>query len=128
MKENELTTVEATALKTMTEDDVNKLIFNALQSADDNISEHINDVINIRAIQFCDGTYTNEEGKRVDTERVVIFDENMKAYHSIATGIVKSAHNIFEVFGDPFTWTEPRPFKIVMAKTKRGQTYLLKAE
>lgn len=128
MKNNELTTVEATALKTMSADEVKKLIFNALQSADDNISEHINDVINISAIQFCDGAYTNEKGERVDTERVVIFDENMKAYHSIATGIVKSAHNIFEVFGNPLDWEHPKPFKIVMAKTKRGQTYLLKAE
>jgi hypothetical protein len=85
------------------------------------IDEHKDEVINLAhiIIQSVD-IQDSASGETVKAPRVTLIDGDGKAFHAVSTGLLGSARTILSVLGEPHTWPEPVPVKVVEKRTARG--------
>ena len=102
-----------------------KIIFNAVSNSvplKDMIGKTINvkDVIaqNVRLEDM------NKPGEFNDSVRVVLIDDEGKAYGTVSTGIMNSLTNMFAIMGKPDTWDAPLPMKVNSKAGRRGFNFL----
>lgn len=99
-------------------------IFNAVNGADEQISDHIGEVIEIvnvvaHPVQLADEV----TGEVVNALRTVLIDKNGKTYTAVSQGITSALSKIFSIIGTPENgaWEkEPVKMKIRQIKTRNG--------
>lgn len=99
-------------------------IFNAVNGADEQISNHINEVLEIVNVVAHPVTLVDEvTGEVIEALRTVLIDKNGKAYTAVSGGIANALSRIFSIIGTPDggAWEkEPVKMKIKQVKTRNG--------
>lgn len=99
-------------------------IFNAVNGADESLSDHINEVLEIVNIVAHPVSLVDEQtGEVIEALRVVLIDKNGKTYTAVSQGIANAISRIFAIIGTPEggAWEkEPVKMKIKQVKTRNG--------
>lgn len=89
-----------------------KKLYNAMNSSENKIADHVGEVIAIKDI-FCETVTIIKEdtGEKVVAPRIVLIDDKGATYNSTSFGIFNSLKKLMQVFGVP-TWNEPVKVKV----------------
>ena len=95
-------------------------IYNAVQNADEQLSEHVNEVLEIvdivaHPIQLPD----EKTGEVINAIRTVLIDKKGKGYQAVSNGICQALSKIISINGQPH-WDEPVKIKPVLRKSKNS--------
>lgn len=100
-------------------------IFNAINSADDEVANHIGEVLEIVNVVAHPATAVDEEtGEVTEYLRTILIDKKGKSYSAGSVGITSALSRIFSLIGTPdnAAWEDdPVKMKIKQVKTKNGQ-------
>ena len=95
-------------------------IYNAVNSADEKIDDHINEVMELVDVVAHPITITDEKtGEVIDTLRVVLVMADGATYQAVSQGIVSSLSKLFAIVGKP-SYNPPLPIKVVKQQTRSG--------
>jgi hypothetical protein len=100
-----------------------KKIFSAITSAE-SLAEHLDKTINLKHVIIQPVTTESEKGEIENFLRTVLIDDNDVAYASGSAGIVLAIQSLFDVFGEPESWSEPVAIKVVEERGRRGYRYM----
>lgn len=97
-------------------------IYNAVQNADEQLSEHINEILEIvdivaHPIQLPD----ENTDEIINTVRTVLIDKKGKGYQAVSNGICQALGKIIAIIGQPH-WDEPVKMKPLLKKSKNSST------
>lgn len=99
-------------------------IFNAINGADENLADHINEVLEITHVVAHPVTLTDEEtGEVITALRTVLIDKNGKAYQAVSGGVANALSRIISIIGEPKgdAWVkEPVKMRVKQVKTRNG--------
>ena len=99
-------------------------IFNAINGADEQVADHINEVLEVVDVIAHPVELADEEtGKMVKCLRTVLITKDGKSYVAVSNGIASALSRIFSLIGKPDggAWhKEPMKMKIVQRKTRNG--------
>ena len=99
-------------------------IYNAINSVDETLAEHINEVLEIVNIVAHPIELTDEETGEIFTAlRTVLIDKNGISYGAVSGGITNSLARIFAIVGKPDggAWEdEPVKIKVKQVQTRNG--------
>lgn len=96
-------------------------IYNALNSPDAKISECINMVLEIRDVIAHEVQLVDQNtGEFTNCLRTILVDKDGKTYQAVSVGVANSLNRIFQIFGEPSTWTKPLKLKPVQKVTNNG--------
>lgn len=96
-------------------------IYNAINSADESLADHIGEVLEIVDVVAHPVTLVQEEtGEVIESLRTVLIDKNGKSYTAVSQGITNSLSRIFSIVGMPSWKDEPVKMKIKQIKTNNG--------
>lgn len=122
MKENEMMTlaennffndnmVMYSSMKCETHEE-KKNFYNAINSPDEVLAEHIGEVIEIKDV-FCEPVELQNEttGEYNVCPRVILVDTKGKTYQAVSTGIYNALTKIIKIFGSP-TWEKGLKVKV----------------
>jgi hypothetical protein len=95
-------------------------IYNAINSGNDSLSDHIKEVIEVQdivahPIQIAD----ENSGEIIDALRVVLVTPDGKTYASVSLGVASSLQKIIPLVGQA-PWTPPLKIIPTEVKTRRG--------
>ena len=95
-------------------------IFNAINSAEEKLDDHINEVLKIVDVVAHPITITDEKtGELIETVRVVLIDEKGNGYAAVSEGIMSSLTKMFAIVGQP-SYNPPLSLKVVKQQTRSG--------
>lgn len=95
-------------------------VFNAMNSPEHRVSDFINKEIAVRDVLVSICEVANEEtGEISQAPRVVLIDEDGKAYQCVSNGMFNAVSNAIKVFGAP-TWEPPLNVKIRQQAVGKG--------
>ena len=102
-----------------------KVLYNAMNSSDNKLADHVGEVIKIKDI-FCETvTIIKEEtGEKVVAPRIVLIADDGKNYNSTSFGIFNSLKKLMQVFGVP-TWHEPVAVKVKQINRQQNRILTL---
>lgn len=96
-------------------------IYNAINSADESLADHIGEVLEIVDVVAHPVSLTDEEtGEIFESLRTVLIDKNGKSYTAVSEGITNSLSRIFSIVGEPTWKDDPVKMKIKQIKTRNG--------
>lgn len=96
-------------------------IYNALNSPDAKISECINMVLEIRDVIAHEVQLVDQNtGEITKCLRTILVDKDGKTYQAVSVGVANSLNRIFQIFGEPSTWTKSIKLKPVQKVTNNG--------
>lgn len=96
-------------------------IYNAINGADENLADHIGEVIEAVDVVAHPVSLVDENtGEVVNALRTVIVDKNGKSYTAVSEGITNSLSRIFSIVGMPSWKNEPVKMKVKQIKTRNG--------
>ena len=100
-------------------------LYHITSHPDHTLSEYINKTIRIKDIYVDVNQRTVKDGENAgqveDKPRTIIIDDNGESYISgVSLGIYQAVREIIRIFGDPRTWDEPLPVRVVQISTPRG--------
>ena len=99
-------------------------IFNAVNGADESVSDHIGEVLEVVNVVAHPVELLDEVTGEVTTAlRTVLVDKNGKSYTAVSQGITSALSKIFSIVGTPEggAWEkEPVKMKIKQVKTRNG--------
>ena len=99
-------------------------IFNAINSADESLGDHINEVLEIVNVVAHPVEILDEDtGEVVKALRTVLIDKKGKSYTAVSSGITNALSRIFSIIGSPDggAWEkEPVKMKVKQVKTRNG--------
>lgn len=99
-------------------------IFNAINSADESLSDHINEVIEVVNVVAHPVELLDEDtGEIVQALRTVLVAKDGKSYTAVSGGITNALSRIFSIIGSPDggAWEkEPVKMKVKQVKTRNG--------
>ena len=116
--ENEITLFESKAemyssFKPTSEDE-EKAFFNAINSTENQISDEINEIIEVRDVYVEIVNLTDEEtGEITQAPRIVLIDTKLKGHGCVSSGIFSACKKLFAIKGLPDTWKAPVKLKIL---------------
>ena len=95
-------------------------IYNAVQNADEQLSEHVNEVLEIVDIVAHQIQLPDEKtGEVVNAIRTVLIDKKGKGYQAVSNGICQALSKVIAIIGQPH-WDEPVKMKPVLRKSKNS--------
>lgn len=102
-----------------------KVLYNAMNSSDNKLADHVGEVIKIKDI-FCETVTIIKEdtGEKVVAPRIVLIADDGKNYNSTSFGIFNSLKKLMQVFGVP-TWTEPVSVKVKQINRQQNRILTL---
>ena len=104
-------------------DDEKINLYNCLNSPDERIADHINEVISVKDILVEMVELENDEtGETTKCPRIILIDAEGKSYACVSVGIFSALQKTIKLFGAP-TWTTPKKFKVKQI-TKGKKTML----
>lgn len=87
-------------------------LYNAMNNADVQLSDHIGQVINMRDIIIEPVEIVNEEtGEAQTAPRCIIIDVDGNTYSCVSKGIYNALHRLCTIFGKP-SWRDGLPVKV----------------
>ena len=96
-------------------------IYNAINNADEQIADHINEVLDIVDVVAFPVQLTDEDtGEIVECLKTVLIDKAGKSYTATSQGIANSLSRIFSIVGMPSWKDEPVKMKIKQVQTRNG--------
>ena len=96
-------------------------IYNAINSPDEKLSEHIGEVLELIHIVAHEVQLVDEEtGELVRVLRTILVDKNGKSYEAVSGGVANSISRLLQIFGQPAEWTEPIKVKAKQKATRNG--------
>lgn len=96
-------------------------IYNAVNSQEEHISDHIGEVIEAVDVVAHPVTLTDPDTGEITTAlRTVIIDVKGVKYDAVSTGITSSLQKIFAIVGMPTWMDEPVKMKFKQVKTSNG--------
>jgi hypothetical protein len=88
-------------------------LYNAMNSPEDKIADHINEIINMQHCVVEQVELTSEEtGETGVFPRIIIVDDKGKTYSCVSIGVFSALKKIFGIFGNPTTWDKPMKIKV----------------
>lgn len=103
--------------------DTRRAVFTAVTSPE-KVDEHLGKVIKLANIIVQEIEMEDEQTGKMDlVPRVILMDENNKAYVGMSTGLYRSVQNLIGILGEPSTWPAPVPIKVVQAKSSRNSMF-----
>ncbi len=102
-------------------------LYNATNSTQERVGDHINEVITVRHIYVeaiqCTST---ETGEVKWCPRVVLINDRGIGYQAVSTGVYTSVKKLIQIFGEPQTWEAP--IKLKIKQLTRGEFKILTLE
>lgn len=96
-------------------------IYNAINSPDEKLSEHIGEVIELVHIVAHQVQLPDEEtGEIITVLRTILVDKAGKTYEAVSGGVANSISRLLQIFGQPETWKEPIKIKAKQKATRNG--------
>ena len=98
-------------------------IYNAIQAADDELANHIGEVLSIVNVVAYPIEVLNSDGEKMTILRTILIDTDGNAYTAGSIGITNSLSRIFSLIGSPFNgaWEkDPVKVKVRQQTTKNG--------
>ena len=98
-------------------------IYNAIQAADDELANHIGEVLAIVNVVAYPIEVLNSDGEKMTILRTILIDVTGNAYTAGSIGITNSLSRIFSLIGSPFNgaWEkDPVKVKVRQQTTKNG--------
>jgi len=74
----------------------------------------------IQAVKLQDDT----TGEVEEAPRVTLIGEDGRAFHATSTGLLTALKNIITTLGEPHTWPEGLPLKVVEKRGRAGYRYM----
>lgn len=110
------------------EDDKAKAtLFNATNSSQERIGDHINEVITVKHIYVEAVNCTNREtGEIKACPRVVLITDRGIGYQAVSLGVYGSVKKLIQIFGEPQEWTAP--LRLRVKQLTRGEYKILTLE
>jgi len=65
----------------------------------------------------------NDQGEVNTAPRVILISEDGTAYHATSTGLLSAIRNLIATLGEPATWPEAVPIKVVQQKGSNGYRF-----
>jgi hypothetical protein len=107
-----------------TDVEARKATLNAVTNAEP-IADHLGETINMVHAVFQAVTVADDKtGEVNDTVRTVLLDADGKAYAAISDGLIGSLRDVFGIMGQPSTWPEPLPVKVVEKRGRSGFRFM----
>ena len=107
-----------------TDIEARKKVYTAISAAQQ-LSDHLGKTINLKDVIVQPVTSENEDTGEVDEYlRTTLIDADGTAYAAGSSGVASSLKNLFGVFGEPGTWTEPLAIKVVEKKGRKGFKFM----
>lgn len=102
-------------------------LFNAINSPDDRLADHINETILLRdmIIEMVD-LVSEKTGEVESCPRIIIIDDKNKSYAAVSVGVFSALKKIVAIFGEPKTWE--KPIKIKVKQVTKGERKMLTLE
>lgn len=101
-----------------------KKVYTAISAAS-LLSDHLGKTINLKDVIVQPVTSENEDTGEVEEYlRTTLIDVDGTAFAAGSTGVVSSLKNLFGVFGEPSSWTEPLAIKVVEKKGRKGFKFM----
>ena len=96
-------------------------VFNAINSPDEKLSEHIGEVINLTNVIAHPVELADEvTGEVIQCLRTILIDEKGVSYEAVSGGVANALQRIMQIFGQPETWEKPLKVKAVQKATRNG--------
>lgn len=96
-------------------------IFNAVNSPDRKLSEHIGEVLRLRDVVAHEVQLLDENtGEVIHALRTVLVTDDGTTYEAVSNGVSNALERIFQIFGQPDQWAEPIPVKPIQKQTRNG--------
>ena len=99
-----------------------KAVASALTSSEP-IDEHLGETIAMRNVIVMPVDLANAQGEVNTAPRVIVIAEDGKAYHATSVGMLSAIRNLFATLGEPDSWPEAVPIKVVQQKGNNGYKY-----
>jgi Phage Single-stranded DNA-binding protein len=97
-----------------------KATLNAVTNASP-ISEHLGQTINLVHVVAQQVTIVDTAtGEANDAIRAILLDADGSAYAATSDGIMGSLRDVFGIMGQPSTWPEPLPIRVVEKRGRQG--------
>ena len=102
-------------------------LYNATNSTQERIGDHINEVIAVRHIYVEAVQCTNREtGEIKACPRVVLITDKGVGYQAVSLGVYSSVKKLIQIFGEPQNWTAA--IKLKIRQLTRGEYKILTLE
>ena len=96
-------------------------IYNAINNADEELAQHINEVLEIvDVVAFPVQLPDEQTGEVVECLKTVLIDKNGKSYTATSQGVANSLSRIFSIIGMPSWKDEPVKMKLKQVPTRNG--------
>lgn len=96
-------------------------IFNAINNANEQIADHINEVLEIvDVVAFPVDVVDEDTGEIVTCLKTILIDKKGVSYSATSQGIANALSRVFSLVGMPSWADEPVKMKIVQIKTRNG--------
>lgn len=110
-----------------TDDRSRATLYNATNSSQERIGDHINETIKVAHIYVEAVQCTNREtGEIKACPRVVLITDTGIGYQAVSLGVYSSVKKLIQIYGEPSSWTAPLPLKI--KQLTRGEYKVLTLE
>jgi hypothetical protein len=108
---------------TGTDVEARKATLNAVTNAEP-IADHLGETINMVHAVFQAVSVADGKGELNDTVRTVLLDADGNAYSAVSDGLIGSLRDVFGIMGQPATWPEPLPVKVVEKRGRSGFRFM----
>lgn len=97
-----------------------KATLNAVTNAEP-VNEHLGETINLVHVVAQAVTLVDDKtGVATDAIRAILLDANGSAYAAVSDGLMGSLRDVFGIMGQPSTWVEPLPIRVVEKRGRSG--------
>lgn len=101
-----------------------KATLNAVTNAEP-LADHLNETIELVHIVAQAVTIADDKtGEVTETVRTILLAADGSAYAAVSEGILGSLRDIFGIMGQPDTWPEPLPVKVVEKRGRSGFRFM----
>lgn len=124
----DLTNAQAAYCSLTAEDDkARATLYNATNSTQERLGDHINEVITVAHIYVEAVNCTNREtGEIKACPRVVLITDRGIGYQAVSLGVYGSVKKLIQIFGEPQSWKSPMRLRV--KQLTRGEFKILTLE
>lgn len=124
----DLTNAQTAYCSLQTTDEKSKAtLYNATNSTQERIGDHINEVITVRHLYVEAVQCTNRETGEIKwCPRVVLITDKGIGYQAVSQGVYSSIKKLIQIYGEPASWQAP--IKLKVKQLTRGEYKILTLE
>jgi hypothetical protein len=100
-----------------------KATLNAVTNATP-VADKLGETINLVHCVFQAVSVADDKGELNETVRTILLDADGNAYSAVSDGLIGSLRDVFGIMGQPSTWPEPLPVKVVEKRGRSGFRFM----